>query len=50
MKYAFHRLRTTSGGEPIYAFVDEWGHTVVQAIGNKSAKILNKYLNYEKLD
>lgn len=38
------KLITTVEGQPIYAFVDEHGSTIAQAIGESAARALKKYL------
>lgn len=38
-------LNSTMDGRPIYAFVDEYGRTIAQAVGESAARALKKYLN-----
>ena len=45
MIYSYHKMKVMSQGEPMYAFTDEYGRTIVQAVGETAARALNKYLH-----
>lgn len=39
------KLNNTRDGDPIYAFLDEHGKTIAQAVGESAARALKKYLD-----